>query len=78
MLYKTAQIVFTLEHLIYHCFLFVFIKKNENLYVKFDGQKGEISYVTKASFFRLLTLFLKNIESKKEFEITDNRPFITL
>lgn len=47
------------------------VKKGDELYARFDGNKGEISYITKVSFFRMLTLFLKNIESKKEFEVKE-------
>ena len=37
------------------------VKKGNELYTKFDGIRGEISYITKASFFRMLTLFIKNL-----------------
>ena len=47
------------------------VKKGDELYARFDGNKGEISYITKVSFFRMLTLFLKNIASKKEFEVKE-------
>ena len=55
----------------------VYIKKAEELYVKYDCKKGEISYVTKASFFRMLTLFLKNIGGNAPFEINEKIQFKT-
>ena len=47
------------------------VKKSDELYARFDGEKGEISYITKASFFRIFALFLKNYTKKSNFEINE-------
>ena len=51
------------------------VKKSDELYARFDGEKGEISYITKASFFRLFALFLKKITNEKSFEIKEKINF---
>ncbi len=51
------------------------IKKGDELYARFDGTKGEISYITKASFFRLFGLFIKNVSKKVSFEIKEKINF---
>lgn len=47
------------------------IKKAERLNVNFDGEVGNISYITKASFFRMLTMFLKNYKEKNKFDYSE-------
>lgn len=47
------------------------IIKGENLFARFDGCSGEISYITKASFFRMLGLFVQNIIAKEAFYVQE-------
>ena len=45
------------------------VNKADKLNVNSNGEKGEIYYITKASFFRMLTLFVKNLKDKKHLII---------
>ncbi len=47
------------------------IKKGEALYARYDGKRGEICYVTKASFFRMLGLFVQNLANKEVFDVRE-------
>lgn len=48
------------------------IKKTDRLNVTCDGNKGTISYITKASFFRMLTQFVKNYKENKAFDYSES------
>lgn len=46
--------------------------KSERLNITSDGAVGTISYITKASFFRMLTLFVKKYNENKIFDYSES------
>lgn len=46
--------------------------QSEELCISFDGKVGQISYVTRASFFRMFTLFIRNYEMGESFYLKEN------
>lgn len=48
------------------------VQKSDKLSVCYDGKKGSISYITKASFFRMLTQFVKNYKENKTFDYSES------
>lgn len=47
------------------------IHASDRLWVSADGGSGRIEYVTRASFFRMLTQFVKNFRQGKVFELSE-------
>ena len=47
------------------------VQKGDTLCARLDNSTGEISYITRASFFRMLTLFLMNAREQDRFEIRE-------
>ena len=46
--------------------------QSKELSVSFDGKVGQISYITRASFFRMLTLFVRNYEETETFSLKES------
>lgn len=53
------------------------ICKSDRLNIHSDGNSGRISYVTRASFFRMLTLFVKNYKENSIFDYSESIEFKT-
>ena len=49
----------------------VIVEKSDKLNICYDGEKGKICYITKASFFRMFTLFVKKIKSDGTFDYSE-------
>ncbi len=53
-------------------------EKGNKLHIECDGKEGKITYITKVSFFRMLSLFIKNYLEKKEFSYSEEIHINTL